>query len=56
MPAGKTTTTALWWITLPGQAEQWYDTNEAERLVSGICLAVGIICEPGSAFPCCLLA
>ncbi|WP_327241596.1 hypothetical protein [Streptomyces sp. NBC_01320] len=49
VPAGKTTTTALWWIALPGQVEQWYDTREAERLVSGICLAVGIIWEPVAA-------
>lgn len=49
VPSGKTTTTALWWIALPGQAEHWYDTREAERLVSGICLAVGIIWEPVAA-------
>ncbi|NUK20382.1 MULTISPECIES: phosphoribosyltransferase [Streptomyces] len=49
VPAGKTTTTALWWIALPGQAEHWYDTAEAERLVGGICLAVGIIWEPVAA-------
>lgn len=34
---------------LPGQVEQRYDTSEAERLVSGICLAVGIIWEPAAA-------
>ncbi|MFE4924312.1 hypothetical protein [Streptomyces sp. NPDC056661] len=49
VPAGKTTTTALWWIALPGQAEHWYDTREAERLVRGICLAVGIVWEPVAA-------
>ncbi|MFD9444214.1 hypothetical protein ACFWBR_38020 [Streptomyces sp. NPDC060006] len=49
VPTGETTTTALWWIALPGQVEQWYDTREAERLVSGICLAVGIIWEPVAA-------
>lgn len=46
VPAGKPTTTALWWIALPGQAEQWYHTHEAETLVSGICQAAGIIWEP----------
>lgn len=46
VPAGKTTTTALWWIALPGQAEHWYHTAEAEHLVSGICLAAGIVWEP----------
>ncbi len=49
IPAGKTTTSALWWIALPGQVEHWYDTSEAERLVSGICLAAGIIWEPVAA-------
>jgi hypothetical protein len=49
IPAGQTTTTALWWIALPGQVEHWYDTSEAERLVSGVCLAVGIIWEPVAA-------
>nr|AJV88371.1 hypothetical protein [Streptomyces drozdowiczii] len=49
IPAGRTTTTALWWIALPGQVEHWYDTGEAERLVSGICLAAGIIWEPVAA-------
>lgn len=49
LPAGKTTTTALWWIALPGQVEQWYDTREAEHLVSGICLAVEIIWDPVAA-------
>lgn len=49
VPPGETTTTALWWIALPGQVEQWYDTREAERLVSGICLAVGIIWQPVAA-------
>ncbi|MGW6275101.1 hypothetical protein [Streptomyces sp. NPDC055060] len=49
VPSAKPTTTALWWIALPGQVEQWYDTGEAERLVSGICLAVGIIWEPVAA-------
>ncbi|WP_438306636.1 hypothetical protein ACSHXN_44235 (plasmid) [Streptomyces sp. HUAS TT11] len=49
VPTGETTTTALWWIALPGQVEQCYDTSEAERLVSGICLAVGIIWEPVAA-------
>ena len=34
VPTGETTTTALWWIALPGQVEQWYDTREAERLVT----------------------
>ncbi|MER5915716.1 hypothetical protein ABT124_36130 [Streptomyces sp. NPDC001982] len=49
VPAGKPTTTALWRIALPGQVEQWYDTRGAERLVGGICLAVGIIWEPVAA-------
>ncbi|MFF6979266.1 hypothetical protein ACFZAV_16320 [Streptomyces sp. NPDC008343] len=49
IPTGKRTTTALWWIVLPGQVEHWYATSEAERLVSGICLAVGIIWEPVAA-------
>ncbi|MFE9138041.1 hypothetical protein [Streptomyces sp. NPDC007355] len=50
IPAGKTTTTALWWITLPGQTEEhWYSTSEVEGLVSGICLAKGIIWEPVAA-------
>ncbi|MEU6548334.1 hypothetical protein [Streptomyces sp. NPDC046859] len=49
VPTGETTTTALWWIDLPGQVEQWYDTSEVERLVSAICLAVGIIWEPVAA-------
>ncbi|MEV6782076.1 hypothetical protein [Streptomyces sp. NPDC051098] len=49
LPTGKTTTTALWWIALPGQVEQWYNTSETERLVSGICLAKGIIWEPVAA-------
>ncbi|MEU6355204.1 phosphoribosyltransferase [Streptomyces sp. NPDC047072] len=46
IPAGKTTTTALWWIALPGQVEHWYHTSEAEDLVSTICQVVGIIWEP----------
>ncbi|MFE7243717.1 hypothetical protein [Streptomyces sp. NPDC057580] len=48
VPAGDTrTTAALWWIALPGQVEQWYDTREAERLVSGICLvATGVVRSP----------
>ncbi|WP_306191422.1 hypothetical protein [Streptomyces sp. MK5] len=49
VPAGQSTTTALWWIALPGQVEHWYDTSEAERLVSGICRAAGIIWEPVAA-------
>ena len=48
-PAGEPTTTALWWIALPGQVEQWYDTREAESLVSGICQVVGVIWEPVAA-------
>ncbi|MEU3401352.1 hypothetical protein [Streptomyces filamentosus] len=47
--AGKTTTTGLWWIALPGQAEHWYSTSEAERLAGGICYALGIIWEPVAA-------
>ncbi|MFG2637925.1 hypothetical protein ACGFX8_29535 [Streptomyces sp. NPDC048362] len=49
IPAGTTTTSALWWIALPGQVEHWYDTSEAERLVNGICLTAGIIWEPVAA-------
>ncbi|MFJ1709857.1 hypothetical protein [Kitasatospora sp. NPDC088346] len=36
----------MWWITLPGQAEQWYDTRQAEELVTGLCARAGIIWEP----------
>ncbi|MEU8351362.1 hypothetical protein [Streptomyces sp. NPDC048845] len=49
IPAGERTTTALWWIALPGQVEHWYKTAEAERLVGGICLASAIVWEPVAA-------
>ncbi|WP_331739920.1 hypothetical protein OG590_39345 (plasmid) [Streptomyces goshikiensis] len=47
VPEGEDRVTALWWITLPGQAaEQWYDTAEAERLLATICKVAGVIWYP----------
>ncbi|WP_331731339.1 hypothetical protein [Streptomyces sp. NBC_00073] len=47
VPEGEDRVTALWWITLPGQAaEQWYDTDEAERLLATICKVAGVIWYP----------
>ncbi|MEU9061686.1 hypothetical protein AB0D13_23205 [Streptomyces sp. NPDC048430] len=47
--AGATTTTALWWISRYPMAKdvyQWYETRDAETLVSDLCKAVGIVWEP----------
>ncbi len=47
--AGATTTTALWWISrhpLAKHVFQWYETRDAETLVSDLCKAVGIVWEP----------
>ncbi|MFE4514729.1 hypothetical protein ACFRMQ_11135 [Kitasatospora sp. NPDC056783] len=46
IPPGKDTTTALWWITLPGQAEQLHETKAAEDVVSRMCAQAGIVWEP----------
>ncbi len=46
IPHGRTSTTALWWITFPGRPEQWHETREAELVVAGVCAAASIIWEP----------
>ncbi|MGW4956448.1 hypothetical protein ACWEPL_04405 [Nonomuraea sp. NPDC004186] len=43
---GKSSSTALWWISRWGSPAQWYDSREAEELISQVCEDEGIIWEP----------
>ncbi|MCE4945189.1 MULTISPECIES: hypothetical protein [Streptomyces] len=46
VPPGRTTTTAVWWITKDGKGERRHETRQAEQLVQRLCDATGIIWEP----------